>query len=534
MLLKQAIFQKRSNSSLFSAVLWQRNDCTAAIQCAVMTRILAAGLKILLVYCIMAALFSAGSAFANTAVKPLGQINQYLRINGEFLGSYESWNYFRPESAVNNSYDLWVVRSRLGLMLSSAYADGFAQAQYSGLYGLPADAVTSSNGPLGLGAAYFLANQTTDASNVFLKQGYINFKFGALGLPGASVKTGRFELIEGMEYNSGVEKFDALKRRRLAERFAGGFNAIYVGRSFDGFSAVYDRPEFNLTVSGVRPTQGNLTVQGQKEIGGINMLYAALTSKKDSLLPGTEGRLFYLYYDDQRDTRVVDNRPLSARPLLNDEKLSIHTVGAHLLSLHSFESGSLDAIVMGAYQFGNWTNLTHQAWAIGAETGYQWHRLPLKPWLRAVFYRSSGDSDARDGRHQTFFSAVPSGRLYAKFPFFNQMNIQDIFLEIIVSPAAKTQVNINLHQLSLANANDLLYGGLGAALKSGAFGYSGNSAHGHGDIGQLADVVFTHNYSKHLTWRLYYGYAFGGSAMKSIFPGKSDASSFLIDFNLVF
>lgn len=529
MLLKQAIFQQQSNCALFTAALWQRHD-----SCGAMARIMAAGLKVLFFYCIVAALLSADSLFAASAEKPLGQINQYLRINGEFLSSYESWNYFRPESAVNNTYDLWILRSRLGLMLSSAFADGFAQAQYSGLYGLPDDAVSSSNGALGLGAAYFLANQTTDASNIFLKQGYINFKFGAWGLPGASIKTGRFELIEGMEYSSGVEKFDAIKRRRIAERLVGGFNAIYVGRSFDGFSAGYDQPGYNLTVSGVRPTQGNLTVQGQKEIGDINMLYAALTSKKDSVLPGTEGRLFYLYYDDQRDARVIDNRPLSARPLLNDEKLSIHTIGAHVLSLQQFESGSLDALLMGAYQFGDWTNLTHQAWSIGAEAGYQWHKLPLKPWLRAVYYRSSGDDNARDGRHQTFFSAVPSGRLYAKFPFFNQMNIQDMFLEIIVSPAAKTQVNINLHQLSLANVNDLLYGGLGAALKSGAFGYSGNSAHGHGDIGQLVDIAFTHHYSKHLTWRLYFGHAFGGSAMKSIFPGKSDASSFLIDFNLVF
>ena len=99
-----------------------------------------------------------------------------------------------------------------------------------------------------------------------------------------------------MEYDSGNEKFDGLKRRRIAKRLIGGFNAIYVGRSFDGFSVVYDRPDSNMIVSGVRPTQGNLTVQGQKQISDINILYAALTSKKDALLPGTEGRLFYMNY----------------------------------------------------------------------------------------------------------------------------------------------------------------------------------------------------------------------------------------------
>jgi len=491
-------------------------------------------LKVLILCIAMAAFLHIGNALATYEAKPLGQLNKYLRINGEFMGSYESWNYFRAEPTINNSYDLWVLRARLGAALSTPYVDGFVQAQYSGLYGLPSDAISPSTGPLGLGAAYFQANQSTHPSNIFLKQGYVNFKFDALGLSGAFVKVGRFELMEGMEYSSGIEKFDGLKRRRLAERLLGGFNAIYIGRSFDGFSAVYDRPDFNLTVSGVRPSQGNLTVQGQKQISDINIIYTGLTSKKDVLLPGTEGRLFYMNYDDQRNAQVLDNRPLIDRPWLNKDKLDIHTIGAHLLSVHPAGSGSVDALLWGAYQFGNWTDQSHRAWAIAAETGYQWISLPFKPWLRAVYYRGSGDGNAQDNQHHTFFSAVPSGRLYAKFPFFNQMNIQDAFVEFITVPLPKTQVNISMHQLSLANSNDLLYTGLGAALSSGAFGYSGKPTNGHGDIGQMVDITITHTYSKQFTARLYFGHAFGGDAMKSIYPGKSDANNFLIDFNLVF
>lgn len=516
MLLNKVIFQKQSDYFLF------------------ITSLPSAVLRILVHYCFLFVYLFMSGISAASAEQPLGQINQYLRVNGELLGSYEAWNYFRPALGGNNSYDLWVVRSRLGLTFSSDYADGFVQGQYSGLYGLPDDAVPPSGGALGLGGGYFLANRTTGASNVFLKQGYLNFKFNKLGLPGGAVKVGRFELADGMEYRSGVAKFDALKKRRIAERMVGGFNAIYVGRTFNGFSAVYDQPGFNVTVSGVRPTQGNLTVQGQKEISDINIVYAALTSKKDSVLAGTEGRLYYLNYRDQRVSQVVDNRPLSARPQLNDEKLNIHTIGAHLLSLQSFGSGSFDALLMGAYQFGRWTNLSHRAWALDAEVGYQWNKLPFRPWVRAVYYRSSGDDDAQDGQHRTFFSAVPSGRLYAKFPFYNQMNIQDIFLEFIVFPTEKSQFNINLHQLSLANVNDLLYTGLGASLKSGAFGYSGNATRGHKEIGQLVDIALIYNFNKHAMSRFYYGHALGGSAMKSIYPGKSNASIFLAEFSLFF
>lgn len=474
------------------------------------------------------------TARASSDPKPLGYINQYWRINGEWMSSYEAWNFFRPEAAVDNSYDLWVLRGRLGAMFTSSYVDGFAQGQYIGLYGLPNDAVVPGGGSLGLGAAYFQTNQATDASNVFLKQGYLNFKLHAAGVPGASVKAGRFELTDGMETASGMEKFDALKRRRIAKRLLGGFNAIYIGRTFDGFSAVYDQPSVNLTVSGVRPTQGNLTVQGGQQINDINIVFAALTAKKDVWLSGTEGRLFYMNYDDQRDTQVIDNRSAAARPFLQQQKLDIHTIGANVLSLQPLGAGSFDALLWTAYQFGEWTSQSHRAWAVAAEAGYQWTQLPLKPWLRAVYYRSSGDSDPHDGRHQTYFSGVPSGRLYAKFPFYNLMNIQDAFVEIITSLTPKLQANINVHQLSLSNSKDLLYGGLGAALNSGAFGYSGNAAGGASDIGQLVDIALTYTYSKQFTARLYFGHAFGGDVLKTLYPGKSDANNFLVDFNMIF
>ncbi|SCY71518.1 Alginate export [Nitrosospira sp. Nl5] len=468
-------------------------------------------------------------------LKPLGQINQYMRITGELYGSYETWNYFRPSPAINdsNAYDLWALRARFGALLTTSYVDAYAQAQYVGLYGLPDDAVASPAGPLGLGGAYFLANQSTNASNVFLKQAYLNLKFNSVGAPGAFLKIGRFEFMDGMEYGTGIDKFDGLKRTRVAQRLVAS-NVVHVGRSFDGFNAVYDQPAFNITATGMHPTQGGFTVQGQDEIGDINLFYAALTSKKDALLPGTEGRLFYLNYDDKRNTQVVDNRPINDRPQLNSQDLNIQTIGAHLLTLHQWDSGSIDALLWGAYQFGNWTNQDHQAWAIAAEAGYQWTQLPVKPWLRAIYFLSSGDDNAKDGMHNTFFSMLPSGRAYAKLPFYNLMNLQDAFLQMTVSPTPATKVTIDLHHLSLTNSGDLFYGGLGPTASSGAFGYSGRPSDGKGDVGQLVDISFTHTLTKKLSWRFYYGHAFGGSVIENVYQGKKDADMVYVDFNLIF
>ncbi len=106
-------------------------------------------MRLLIIYSASGALLPSGKVLAEEA-KAFGQINKYLRINGELMGSYELWDFFRPEPAINNnsSYDLWVLRARLGALVATPYVDGYVQGQYIGLYGLPDDAVARPGGPL--------------------------------------------------------------------------------------------------------------------------------------------------------------------------------------------------------------------------------------------------------------------------------------------------------------------------------------------------------------------------------------------------
>lgn len=194
----------------------------------------------------------------------------------------------------------------------------------------------------------------------------------------------------------------------------------------------------------------------------------------------------------------------------------------------------MDALLWGAYQFGDWTNQDHRAWAVAAEAGYQWMKLPFRPWLRALYFLSSGDNNATDDKHKTFFTVLPSGRAYAKLPFYNLMNLQDAYVQMIVSPTPQTRVTIDAHHLSLNNSGDLFYGGLGPTSRSGAFGYSGRPSSGKSDVGQLVDISFTHTLNKQLSWRLYYGHAFGSDVVKHVYQGKKDIDMVYIDFNLVF
>lgn len=477
---------------------------------------------------------------ASDEARPIGQINDYLRITGELRGRYEADDYFKPGldpsrgiTNNNNYYSFGALRARIGVALNTSYVDGFVQGQYSGLYGMGNGTFAGPPvGPLGLGGAYLRDSGSIDPGEVFLRQAYVNFKTAPFGLPGGSFKTGRFEVAEGLEYKTGDAKFDGLKTSRVSQRLIGPFDFTHINRSFDGFSLAYDQPEYNIKMDAVHPTQGGFNINAQQEISQIDLFYAGLTGKRGSWLPGTEQRLFYVYYGDERNMAPVDNRPLTARLPMSKRDLQIHTVGTHVLSVLPLADGSVDTLLWGAYQFGNWGNLDHQAYAIDAEAGYQWTQLPLKPWIRAIYYRGSGDSNSHDGTHETFFQVLPTARAYAKFPYFNMMNIQDAFLQLNVSPTSTTKVGVDMHYLALTNDQDLFYGGGGATSKVGSWGYFGRSSGGNSTVGELVDLTFTHNLTKEFSWSMYYAHAFGDDVTRSIYQLKNDADFGFLEFNL--
>jgi hypothetical protein len=489
---------------------------------------------------IMLAVLSAGfyahSVIADTAPeKPLGQLTDNLRLTGEFRSRYEAYDFFQPVGANNNNeYDFWALRARLGLEAKTPFVDAYVQGEYSGVYGLPNNSFARPGGALGLGALYHSENLDDSPSDVHLKQAYLNFKLAPLGIDGANLKLGRFELLDGMEYKTGDAKFDTLKLTRVSQRLLGTFDFAHASRNFDGIAAGYDQPKYNVSISATHPTQGGFNLNAQDEISKIDLAYAALTAKKDALLPGTESRLFYLYYGDNRNSQVIDNRAAAQRPLLSQQSLQIHTIGTHWLTVQKIGPGAVDGVLWGAYQFGDWGNQSHQAYAFDVEAGYQFADLPLKPWLRGGYFQGSGDSNAGDGKHGTFFQVLPTVRLYAKFPFFNLMNLNDAFAQFLVTPTATTKVGIDFHHLSLDETNDLFYAGAGASSRSNSFGFLGRPSNGNSTIGELVDISFTHNLTKQLSWSAYYAHAFGGNYVDNFYRNKSDADFAFVEFNANF
>lgn len=468
--------------------------------------------------------------------KPFGQLTDWLRVTGEMRGRIEYNNFFQPDPATNNNneYTFGELRARFGLSATTKLVDVMVQAEYSGLYGLPDDAVASPGGALGTGALYFNEHPDTTQNDVHLHRLFLTLKSELLRVPGLSFTLGRFEILDGLEYRTGDPHFDYLKTTRISQRLIGTSDFTDATRAFDGVRGMYDTKVMNVVVNGVHPTQGGFNIRAGNTLTDVDVVYVALTAKRGSVLPGTEARLFYVFYHDDRPVQVVDNRPAALRPLLSADSLAIHSLGAHVLTVLPLGPGQVDGLVWGVYQFGQWTNLDQRAGALAVEVGYQLVGIPLAPWLRLGYFRGSGDSNPADGTHGTFFNVLPTGRLYANFPFYNLMNIENGFVQLILTPATSTRFVVAAHTLKLSEQNDLFYSGGGAQNRRVSFGYVGRASNGAQSLANVVETSLSHTFSKYFSGNVYYGHAFGSSVIERLFMGQSDADYFFAELTARF
>ena len=285
----------------------------------------------------------------------------------------------------------------------------------------------------------------------------------------------------------------------------------------DGAHYAWGRGATNLTALVAAPTEGVFQVDGWSPLE-VGVGYAALTRSFGWAGGAGEWRLFGLYYRDARDAVATDNRPLAARQA-DQEDVGVGTLGAHYLHVFRTGAGEVDLLLWGAGQAGDWESLSHRAGAAAVEAGIQPPGLPaLRPWIRAGWFRSTGDSDPADDRHETFFSVLPTPRIYARFPFFNQMNTQDVFAGLTLRPGQRLTLRSDVHALRLGEAADLWYSG-GGAFEEKSFGYAGRPSGGDRGLATLFDVSADLRLHPRLSINGYVGWARGGEVLERIYPG---------------
>jgi alginate export protein len=468
---------------------------------------------------VLSMLLPARQTSAQAVVQPItvGDVT----IAGSLRTRGYSWRWFGDTA--NGEYTYPASLFRVGIYEPHDAADWRAEFALPVVMNLPTTAVAAApQGQLGLGAAYFAANDNrATAAAVFLKQGFLRVKHLG-GIPGQSLTVGRFEFNDGSETIPTDVTLAALKRDRISQRLLGTFGFSDVGRSIDGVLYTVTGPQWNVTAVAGRPTQGVFQVNGWPELS-INVFYGAVTRQGGRDAHANEWRLFALGYDDRRDGVVkVDSRSLAIRTA-DTSSITIGTYGGHYLQAVDTRSGPIDLLLWGAIQSGSWGALTHRASAFAVEGGWQPRALDsLKPWLRVGFDYGSGTHDPTGSTHGTFFQVLPTPRVYARFPFFNLMNIQDAFGEVVLRPTKRATLRSDVHALSLADAHDLWYSG-GGAFQPTSFGYTGRPSSGYGGLATLSDVSGDYEISGRVSFNAYYGYAAKQLVTQGIYPAGHSA-----------
>ncbi|HKV46979.1 MAG TPA: alginate export family protein [Candidatus Acidoferrales bacterium] len=433
-------------------------------------------------------------------------------ISGSLRGRGEDWGWFETPG-FNDAYTFGALTLRLAVSQQTEHVDWLVEGEFPSLINLPQHAIAPApQGQLGLGASYFGANHQQDASAV-PKQAYARFKFSIAGQP-TSLRVGRMEFSDGSETTPSNAILATLKRERLSQRLIGPFGFSHVGRSFDGLELVSGSSTSNFTFFAARPTEGVFQLRSTNELD-VDLYYGAWTREVKLRKAVSETRLFGLYYHDGRRVTKVDNRP-AADIAADHDKLRIATLGGDWISAIPAGRGNIDLLFWGAGQFGDWGNLAQRAGAISAEGGYQFSSK-WQPWIRGGYFWSSGDGNPNDGTHSTFFQILPTPRIYARFPFFNLMNLQDTSLEFRLKPLKRLSVRSDVRYLRLSNSKDLWYSG-GGAFQKNTFGYSGRPSGGHSGLGTLFDASADVKVTRSTNVTLYFAGVRGSGVESSIYP----------------
>jgi hypothetical protein len=278
---------------------------------------------------------------------------------------------------------------------------------------------------------------------------------------------------------------------------------------------------------GAGATRGVFDVHGWEELD-VDVIYGAFTSAIKAKNGAGEWRVLAMQYHDGRGTVKTDNRPLATRQA-DKGNIRLGTFGGNLVQTFQTSRGTADVVAWGAWQVGRWGALNHNARALALEAGFQFD-VRWKPWLRGGWFRSTGDGDPADDEHGSFFQVLPTPRIYARFPFYNLMNSNDVWGGMMMKPHARLSLRSEFHHLRLANKADLWYQG-GGAYDDRSFGYAGRPSNGSQGLAALVDVAADIQVTRATSFTLYFAHAAGKDVVEKIYPESAGANYGYVELN---
>lgn len=436
----------------------------------------------------------------------------------------DTWQWFEAPPA-SETYAYLQNLLRISVLQKRDHWDWQLELAQPSIFHLPKDAVLPApKGQLGLGGTYYFTDGgTTDPAAAFLKQGFVRYRFAG---EDRSFRLGRIEFNEGLETTPKNKSVAWLQAYRVAARLIGNFGFSNAQRSLDGVDLRFSVCDYHVIVLAARADQGVFNMNGNPEVN-VDIQYGAVTR------PFANGngvwRAFAIGYHDGRTGIVkTDNRPLAIRQA-DRRNIRLGTYGGDIVWTAPLAHGTFDLVAWGALQNGQWGTLNQSAAAGAIEGGYQFEKLKLRPWIRMGEYRSSGDGNPADHTHGTFSQLLPTPRVYARYPFFNSMDLNDQFVSAILRPTKQVAVRSDLHWLQLSNAKDLWYGG-GGAYDNKVFGFTGRPSGGHTSFASFYDVSSDWAVAKQLDMNFYYAHVWGKSVIGAIYPRDRNSNFGYVEF----
>jgi len=462
----------------------------------------------------LAALFVCLASVVGALAQTSPQQKHPVKLNVFYRGRVDAWQWFAAPP-YSETYGYYESLLRLGVSQRLPQWDWTAELSQAAVLDAPSDAVSfvSAQGQLGLGGTYYAsAGNNSYPAAAFLKQAFIRRDFdGANPSSDKNLRIGRFEFFDGVQDQSKNPALAWIQTNRIAHRLISNFGFTSAQRSFDGVDGHYGQGSWDITAFAARSDQGVFNMNGNPELN-VDAQYLAYTRTTERY---TLRGFAIGYHDGRTGLTKTDNRPLAVRAA-DHHNIRIGTYGGDFATVVPAGIGHFDFMLWGALQNGSWGTQSHSAGAGAVEGGFQL-KAPTSPWLRAGWFRSSGDDNPSDNEHHTFFQLLTTPRLYARTPFFNLMNNTDEFVQIIDKPVKRLALRSDLHGLQLTSGKDLWYLG-GGAYDNKVFGFTGRPSNGHTSLATLADISADWSTTRNLDLNFYYGHGWGKSVVRAIYP----------------
>lgn len=447
-----------------------------------------------------------------------------VKVEGTWRLRIEDWQWF-DVPGFDTDYTYAHSLLRLALRGETGTARWTAELAQAGLFDVPNAVAPPPAGQLGFGGTLKAVNGDNRAS-LFVKQLHVEWTqaWGRL-------KVGRMEFADGREVAVKDAGLNWLHTNRLSNRLIGPFGFSPITRSFDGMLLQIGDNTACWVAFAAYPTQGAFDLNGNPTLTNVNQLYFAYARAQEKQNTGFDWRLFWGWYRDNRRVLKVDNRPQAVRQA-DTEDIRVWTLGGHWVQVWNSTAGRADMLLWGALQGGEWGSLGHSAYALSAEAGFQFPTR-WKPWVRIGYYVGSGDKDSADNRHETFVPGMNTPRLYAMTPFYNTMNLEDAFAQVLLALHPRWSARIDYHRLRLHKASDLWYAG-GGPFDNATYGVAGRPSGGNRDLAHLFDLSLSYRASDNLQISVYKSWIQGGSVVRSVYPAGEDGGLFFIEANYRF